>query len=219
MAKIGATGIEMSDKTLMIVIGIVIVMVVGIVLLLYTSLGKILKGFFGNLAKDFGLGPLFGLEERGHSYVNYKDNLSDSNRQTIITAANYFDLPSWILFRIGQIESGMNLTPHDGSAGEVGTFQIMDTVRIDFQTAVANGEIPFIDRTKIITKDKLREFNNNAVIAAWKLAKDYRYYQGNVENTIRAYNGGRGNRQNAMTDIYWNTFNSESLKNLYPEGT
>jgi hypothetical protein len=214
MAKIGPGGVEISDKNAMIILGIIIV---GIIIL-YLNFGDVIKKFFKNLATDFGLGTLFGLEERGHSSVSFQDNkLNDNDKIVLRSIAEKFNFPAYIIFRIGQIESGLTKNAHDGSKGEIGTFQIMDTLRQDFQVAVDSDQVPGIDPGTQITPARLRDFTINVHVSGWKLGKDYRYYSGNVEKTVRAYNGGRGNRNNPMTDIYWQTFNSPDLQELYPE--
>jgi len=242
MAEVNPTGFKIDDKTVLIVLGSVVVLIIILWKKFPDLLPDFLKGFLNRIEKNFvkpawdssGIGAVIGTEERGNSQVQYsmsQNHLTDDEMGQVRNLAHKFGIPEYVIFRIGMIESALNRQPAIGSCGEIGTFQITNPFHplvshplfIDFINAVRAGHVQDIPVDTILNEQWLSNPINNATVSAWKLGNDYAHYWYKlgfrISATVRAYNGGRGNAgdNDVDTQPYWDAFNSDSLKVMFPK--
>jgi len=243
MAEINSSGVKVNDKTLLIVLGSAVVLIIVLWKLLPDLLPDFLKKFLDKIQDDFvkpawdasGIGAVIGTEERGGSEMVYtlsSYHLTDSEMDQVRQIAAKYGIAPYVLFRIGMIETRLNRTPAIGAFGEIGTFQITNRFHPltahplfnDFELAVRAGNVRDIATDTVLNEQWLSDPINNAIVAAWKLGRDYSHFwyklSFRIEATVRAYNGGRGNagENDQDTQIYWNSFKSPSLRVMFPVG-
>ena len=118
---------------------------------------------------------------------------------------NIFDVPHYVLYRIGLIESGYR-NQALGGAGEIGMFQISPIALTHFND----------DHNTIWTAELLYDVNFSAQVAAWLLSIHLAHYDGDIEKSVKAYNTGRGGIHSSAAERYWNKF--VDAGQYFPEG-
>lgn len=120
---------------------------------------------------------------------------AQSYQAMIALAARKYGVAPDVMISIAYNESSFN--PHaSGAVQDTGLFQVTPPVLTDYNRA---------NKTNI-TIAGLFEPSVNADVAAWKLSNDFRYFNGNLEKTIKAYNTGRGGINSAAARLYWERF-------------
>lgn len=123
----------------------------------------------------------------------------------IILAGLEHQVPSWIIKRIGFIESRFDVNAV-GSVGEIGFMQITAPVVSDFNNAQG------FNYSLIEAGDPWLNVN----IAAWLLRTHLNHYGGDIEKSVKAYNTGRGNIGGSAARRYWAKF--QKAGEFFPEG-
>lgn len=123
----------------------------------------------------------------------------------ILNSIHYDDVPGWVMYRIGFIESGFR-TNVTGAAGEVGMFQITAPLLNDYNRI----------NSDIMELDQMFDPFFAAKVACWAIHWHRQYFQGNLEKAVRAYNTGRGGIESNAADRYWNLF--QDAGEYFPEG-